>query len=221
MIANDNGNGSDDNITHAGGRNEPREDCHVPAHKLIRGRYKFRSGNVHFRYNYGYYFHRAWRSSYDSDHRPHDDDEHKKKTIVVIRAEHQRDDLMRLEHLLMRGGGGRGRENTAATTNTTTNTNTTATASNTTTALVHHTHGSESYGLPKHVSATEGHILCCVLIREIQVYHELVQRAINLYDSEKEATLYAIQQRCGIETTAHFYDISQWTAWHTHSCNDI
>ena len=116
------------------------------------------------------------------------------KPVAVLRTEHQTMDVMRLEQLL----GGTHPEIFQR--------------------MTKHTHGSESYGVPKTIGPSDVRALCCAVTPDFQCYHEIILAAVNLLDSEKEETIHATQRRCGIAEEDLFLDPSQWNTWHNKHC---
>eukprot|EP00977_Amphora_coffeiformis_P015420 scaffold4510_cov183-Amphora_coffeaeformis.AAC.105 len=118
-----------------------------------------------------------------------------RQNIAVIRTEHQWEDVARLETLL--GGDGQ----------------------YFLTDTVHYTHGSETYKKDTHKdeNSNSHRSLCCVIHKELLVYHDLIVAAVNLYPDEKEDAIQSLQRKCGIQspTTDNLFE---WQAWKEKNC---
>jgi len=57
------------------------------------------------------------------------------------------------------------------------------------TVLMIYTHGSQYHAVCGSLSAMGTQVLCCYLVPELQLYKELLLRAVNLHESEKEETM--------------------------------
>ena len=100
------------------------------------------------------------------------------KEVFAIRTEHEWDDTVALDHLL--GGNANFVQNRDV------------------------SHGSEGYA-PSPLSTQAYQKLCCALESEIEIYQDILERAINLDFRAKEEDLDSIREKCGIQTT--------WTEW--------
>ena len=84
------------------------------------------------------------------------------------------------------------------------------------------THGSENFNLTTRVSQTDTFFLCCVLRKELQVYHDLVLAAVNLKGREKIDTLRQAMNHCGIKDEFSSQVIAgwRWDEWYGENCPD-
>ena len=84
---------------------------------------------------------------------------------------------------------------------------------------VKHTHGSESYQVKSGVSPDGAISLCCALRHELAVYKDLIMAAVNINESEKEATLRQTLQRCGKSRELSVLEVwgYDWMAWDCQS----
>lgn len=112
--------------------------------------------------------------------------------VVVVRSEHLWEDAMNLDRAL----GGDGVFGHAG---------------------LHHTHGSETWHAKKQLTQEASRSLCCVLYKDIEAYQEIVLRAENLSDDEKEETMRLAFDECGIETVDANAPFS-WQQWHARTC---
>jgi len=58
-------------------------------------------------------------------------------------------------------------------------------------------HGSENYKAKDTLSAEEYGVLCCAFQDEMEIYRQLLERAVNLDEVAKESTITSTAQRCG------------------------
>jgi hypothetical protein len=109
------------------------------------------------------------------------------KEVLIIRTEHEMDDLIALDQQL--GGSGKDfqrqqqhQKNVVS-------------------------HGSEHYQ-PSPLTQEAYHKLCCVLEKEIDLYFQVLDRAINLETSSKQSSAEALAQKCGVRST--------WSEWRSN-----
>uniref|UniRef100_A0A7S3L3V6 Sulfotransferase domain-containing protein n=1 Tax=Amphora coffeiformis TaxID=265554 RepID=A0A7S3L3V6_9STRA len=84
------------------------------------------------------------------------------------------------------------------------------------------THGSENFNLTTGVNQKDTFFLCCVLRKELQVYHDLVLAAVNLKGNEKMETLRQAMNHCGIKDEVSSPPVIagwRWDDWHHRNCS--
>ncbi|CAB9529922.1 expressed unknown protein [Seminavis robusta] len=60
------------------------------------------------------------------------------------------------------------------------------------------THGSEQFRSSSKLSVQSYHRLCCLLEDELSIYRDLIHRVWNLDHTEKDATIHALAEKCGM-----------------------
>ena len=115
---------------------------------------------------------------------------HPSHTVMVIRTEHLWDDMIRLDKRL--GGDGNFAWQGAK-----------------------ETHGSESYAPSSTSIAPENAAyLCCLMYGEIEVYQELILKAVNLNDEEKREDLVKVMRHCQMDVSDGDVDLASPFSWH-------
>jgi hypothetical protein len=94
------------------------------------------------------------------------------KEVFVVRTEHLWDDLSELD-MMVGGSGPLSRAGSK------------------------YDHGSSVYKVRSKLSNQGKQLLCYGLRKEIQIYKDLIQRAVNLDDSEKKDAIDAVDKDCG------------------------
>ena len=98
------------------------------------------------------------------------------KEVAVVRTEHMWDDLQQIEHWL----GGNASVNAST--------------------QVTDTHGSEKFALKSKISDPQTlQFLCCFIQSEAKIYVELIRKAVNLLDWQKNESLTAFSKRCNLD----------------------
>lgn len=85
------------------------------------------------------------------------------------------------------------------------------------------THGSETFALKSGVSAQGAAALCCVLHKDVQVYHDLILAAVNLKYRGKVNTLRALLEHCGVDQDLSSTEVLawKWKPWYDDRCMSI
>ena len=115
---------------------------------------------------------------------------HPSHSVMVIRTEHLWDDMIRLDKRL--GGDGYFVQEGAK-----------------------RTHGSESYAPDNStfIAPENSAYLCCVMYGEIEVYQELILKAVNLNDDEKRGDLVKVMRHCQMDVADGGVDLSAPFSW--------
>ena len=101
------------------------------------------------------------------------------KDVVVVRTEHLWHDLQQVEYWM--GGN--------------------ATVGPETRGVV--SHGSEQFALKGQLTDPQQvQLLCCVVQAEVRLYVQILQRAVNLKQGEKQESIQALAQRCNLDLCA-------------------
>lgn len=112
------------------------------------------------------------------------------KEIFVLRTEHEHNDTLALDRYL--GGTGRSFQQERR-----------------------ESYGSANYAKAP-VSQDAYHKLCCVLEKDLDIYLDILDRAVNLSEEQKEATVVSLQKKCGIISGEEGKSSRQaWTMWKT------
>ncbi|EJK58936.1 hypothetical protein THAOC_20900 [Thalassiosira oceanica] len=115
---------------------------------------------------------------------------HPSHSVMVIRTEHLWDDMIRLDKRL--GGDGHfAQQGTKK------------------------THGSESYASNNSafIAPENAAYLCCVMYGEIEVYQELILKAVNLSDEEKREDLVKVMRHCQMDVADGDVDLAAPFSW--------
>lgn len=153
----------------------PKQDCSAIAWRTILGKASASSGHVYF--NYQHY----WKATMMAEDQ-HSNHTNTTNEIWVLRTEYLWDDMLHVEQLLSNSSN----------------------SSSTTTDDVHHlserrnvTHGSEGHIQRDELSSRGRERLCCALRDEIAIYIDLLRRASNLKEDERDRSLDYLAQQCG------------------------
>ena len=115
------------------------------------------------------------------------------RPVLVLRTEQLWEDLSRVDRML---GGAGVFEN----------------------AGIVYTHGSQSHVVHTDLSSRGKEVVCCYLASEMQLYEELLRRAINLFPVEMDATMGAVYRECGWGREGFEKEFSSWSAWARIKC---
>ena len=85
-----------------------------------------------------------------------------------------------------------------------------------------HSHNSENFAVHTDLSDEGKAVICCFLSDENQIYQDLLIRAANLNNMEKQRYLDRLYSDCGIAKTkeaasGNFY----WSSWQRNGCPSI